>query len=424
MKKSLKLALGLAAAAAVTLTACSGGGGGGGNGSDGDRELEVFTWWTSGGEAVAADVLINSFTEATGVPVLNSLVAGQGGGNAAQVLQTRVQGGDAPDTWQAGPGGRINEYIDADVLADIADVYDEQGFRETMPEVIIESMTRDGKVYGVSPGVHRANVLWFNKQLLADAGIEPAEDYTTDAFLADMAKLESQGVTPLCLGGKDTFGTVQLYQNIMLGAVGDAEWYDIENGYMTGGPDWESPEARAGSQTFVDVLEYADSDAAALSWDQAAMRMAEGKCAFFSMGDWAYGEFLNAGYTDNEDFGYVAYPGTAGKFVLIVEGFVAANNDDLDLSKEWVAVVGDKDVQLEFNEAKGSTPVRLDIDPSVLPAYQQGAYDAFSNDFLALSVVDHGEAAFVQSLYDAVIEFADSKNVDSVSSALSKAANS
>jgi ABC-type glycerol-3-phosphate transport system substrate-binding protein len=41
------------------------------------------------------------------------------------------------------------------------------------------------------------------------------------------------------------------------------------------------------------------------------------RCAFTSMGDWTYGEFAKAKWKDNEDFGWIAHPGTDGAFIIV-----------------------------------------------------------------------------------------------------------
>ncbi|HYO87075.1 MAG TPA: hypothetical protein VER79_00415, partial [Candidatus Limnocylindrales bacterium] len=64
-------------------------------------ELEIFSWWTGGGEAAGLDALIAKFAELyPEVTVVNSAVAGGSGVNARAVLTTRMLGGDPPDTFQ------------------------------------------------------------------------------------------------------------------------------------------------------------------------------------------------------------------------------------------------------------------------------------------------------------------------------------
>ena len=61
-------------------------------------KLEVFSWWTSGGEAAALDALFTAYKgDNPDVEIVNATVAGGGGSAARGVLQTRLAGGDPPD---------------------------------------------------------------------------------------------------------------------------------------------------------------------------------------------------------------------------------------------------------------------------------------------------------------------------------------
>ena len=52
------------------------------------------------------------------VNIVNATVAGGGGSAARGVLQTRLAGGDPPDTWQVHPGFElIGQYVDPGFLA-------------------------------------------------------------------------------------------------------------------------------------------------------------------------------------------------------------------------------------------------------------------------------------------------------------------
>jgi glucose/mannose transport system substrate-binding protein len=411
----------VAAGVALAATAC------GGNGADthkSDNTLEVFSWWTSGSEDAALKQLFKGFeAKAAGAKIVNGAVAGGGGGNAQAVLQTRLQGNNPPDTWQAGPAGRMQQFLDAGVLADVTDVYDKSGFRDVMPKALIDSMSKGGKIYAVATGAHRGNVLWFNRKLLKQAGVNPASNYDLEQFVDDLGKLKSKGITPICLGAKDAFATAELFENTLLGVLGPDGWNELTTGDLT----WDSPKVRQAAGLFAKMLPYIDPDASALTWDQATKRLAEGKCAFESMGDWAYGELTQAGVKDGKDFGYVPHPGTDGAFMLVVDAFVVAENaPDKKLAMTWLKVIGDKDVQLAFNKAKGSTPVRTDVDTSSLPPYQRKAADSYRGDAPVYSVV-HGEAMnpqFQQAFFDAVTQFVQTKKVDTFVRALSNAAQS
>jgi glucose/mannose transport system substrate-binding protein len=420
MRRARYLGAALVAVAALTVVAC----GGSDSSSDGQdaakgNALEIFSWWTSGSEDAALKELISSFQAAApGAKVSNGAVAGGGGGNAQAVLQTRLQGNNAPDTWQTHPGPAIGQYVDAGYVSDITTVFDESGLGDVMPEALVEAQSKDGKVYGVATGAHRGNVLWFNKKLLAEAGVaEPGPGYSLDQFASDLEALKSKGITGICLGAKDPFAAPQLFENAFLGVAGPERW----NAITSGESPWDSPEVSAAAAQFAKILPFVDSDASASTWDQATKKLAAGDCAFESMGDWAYGELNKSGVKEGKDFGYVAHPGTDGTFVMVVDTFVVAQNaKHPEAARDWIAAITSKEAQLAFNKEKGSTPVRTDVDVSSLPEYQQQAAKDFRDNSLVWSIA-HGEATnpqFQQSFYDAVAQFMQSKDTDAFVQAL------
>jgi glucose/mannose transport system substrate-binding protein len=384
------------------------------------KKLEVFSWWTSGSEDAALKELFSTFKTADpGVAITNGAVAGGGGSNAQAVLQTRLQGNNPPDSWQTHPGQAIGQYVDAGYLADLTPVENKLG--DVMPKALVDAQSKDGKVYGISTGAHRGNVLWYSTKALEKAGVsEPSKDYTFDQFVADLGKLKAAGVTPLCVGAKDAFAAPQLFENTLLGVIGAEKWAALTSG-KTG---WDDPQVKQAAANYVRLLPYFDPDASASTWDQATKRIASGQCGFESMGDWAYGELTKAGAKEGKDFGYVPHPGTNGSFVLVVDTFVVAKNaKNSKNAMDWITSIASKDAQLAFNREKGSTPVRTDVDVSSYPQYQQEAAKSFRSDKPVWSIA-HGQATspqFQQSFYDAVTQFTQSKDVNAFVQALQSA---
>lgn len=407
---------------AAAVTACGGSSSSpGAGGAAKGNALEVFSWWTSGSESKALNDLFTSYKKADpGVKITNGAVAGGGGGNAQAVLQTRLQGNNAPDTWQTHPGDAIAQYVGAGYVSDLTAIYNQHHFQAVMPKTLIGAQSKDGRIYGIATGAHRGNVLWFNKQLLSKAGVAaPAPGYTFDQFIADLGKLKAHGITGICLGAKDPFAAPQLFENTLLGVVGPQRWNAI-----TTGNKWNDPGVRTAATQFARLLPYVDGDASASTWDQATKKLAAGNCAFESMGDWAYGELRADGAKEGKDFGYVPHPGTNGSFVMVVDTFVVAKNaKHPQQADKWIATLGSKKAQLAFNRDKGSTPVRTDVDVSSYPKYQQQAAQDFRKNALVWSIA-HGEATspqFQQGFYDAVTQFMQNKDVNSFVQALQNA---
>lgn len=406
----------VAAAAVMTLGACGGAGGSdapGGGGGDGASSLEVFSWWTSGSEAAALDVLGQAFTKADpDTSFDNAAVSGGGGSNARTVLATRLQGGDPPDSWQLHPDQDLFSVVGDGSVADISDLYEENGWESKIPPAVLDMLKVDGAYYAVPVNAHRANVLWTNPAALQKAGVSWDDSTTAEQFVADLATIKASGTTPVCLGGKDAFASAQLLEAIILANVGADGWGKLMDGSLS----FDDASVRTAVQQFATVLDNTNSDASVLTWDQAAVDTADGKCAATLMGDWAFGELTNKGKADGTDFSHVTFPGTADVFDFVGDAFVipAENGPNPEAEKVWLTQLLDPAVQSEFNLKKGSAPIVDDADLSGFPAYQQQAAADFQSKTIVSSLT-HAQAApgeFTSTYSDAVTSFLGSKNVD------------
>jgi len=91
------------AAAGLALAACSSGtSGNSGTGTKASGQVEVFTWWAAGSEKLGLDAMVGVFNKQhPDVKFINGAVAGGAGSAAKDLLQTRLQAKNPPDTFQA-----------------------------------------------------------------------------------------------------------------------------------------------------------------------------------------------------------------------------------------------------------------------------------------------------------------------------------
>ena len=351
-------------------------------------EVEVFSWWTGGGEAAGLDAMIKVFNEKyPDITFVNAAVAGGAGTNARAVLATRLQAGDSPDSWQGHAGQElIGTYVAADQLEPLNFLFEQEGWLQVMPESLIPLISKDGNIYSVPVNIHRANVLWYNPAILADNGIEvPA---SLDEWFAAMDALKAAGVeTPLAMGEQWT--SMHLFETVMLASMG-ADAYDA---IWTGAGDWAAPEVTKAIEDYAKILTYTNSDASALSWQDASRLVVDGDAAFNVMGDWAEGFFREIGMVPMEGYGWAAVPGTAGNFQFLSDSFVLPNGaPHRDAAIAWLTVAGSREGQDAFNPVKGSIPARSDGDKALYGEYLLSAM----NDWAANRVVGsltHGVVA-------------------------------
>jgi glucose/mannose transport system substrate-binding protein len=355
--------------------------------SAGGGQVEVFSWWTGGGEAAGFEKMIEIYSERyPDVEFINAAVAGGAGTNARAVLASRLQAGDPPDTWQGHAGQElIGTYVAGDQLEPLNFLYEEQGWYDVMPETLIPLMSEDGNVYSVPVNIHRANVLWYNPAVLEENGVSVPT--TMDEWFSAMDALQVAGVTPLALGEQWT--QLHLFETVLLGTLGA----DAYNGLWDGSTDWGSAEVTAALESFQKALSYGNSDAASLSWQDASLLVINGDAAFNVMGDWAAGYFIELEKAANVDYGWAPTPGSDGVFQFLSDSFVlAAGAPHRENTIAWLEIAGSKEGQEAFNPIKGSICARTDCDVSLFGEYLQSAMDDWSTNVVVGSLT-HGVVA-------------------------------
>jgi|GEM_PF-185893 len=350
-------------------------------------QVEVFSWWTGGGEAAGLEAMIKVFAaQYPDIEFVNAAVAGGAGTNARAVLASRLQAGDPPDSWQGHAGQElIGTYVAGKQIEPLNALYQAEGWLAVMPQTLIPLISDSGNIYSVPVNIHRANVLWYNPKLLADNGITVPT--TMDEWLASMEKLKAAGVQPLALGEQWT--KMHLLETVLLGSLGP----DKYNGLWDGSTDWGSAEVTAALNNYVKVASFANTDSASLSWQDAAQLVVNGDAAYNVMGDWAEGYFRELGKAPTTDYGWAAVPGSVGVFQFLSDSFVlAVGAPDPDAATAWLKIAGSKAGQEAFNPVKGSICARTDCDKSLFGEYLQSAMADWSSNIVVGSLT-HGTVA-------------------------------
>lgn len=385
-------------------------------------QVEIFSWWTGGGEAAGFEAMIDVFNEQyPDYELVNAAVAGGAGTNARAVLATRLQAGDAPESWQGHAGQElIGTYVAADQLEPLNFLYEEEGWLDVMPETLIPLMSEGDNIYSVPVNIHRANVLWYNPTVLEEAGVEVPT--SLDEWFAAMDTLREGGMdAPLAMGEQWT--AMHLFETVLLATLGPDEY----NAIWSGEGDWSGPEVTEALENYARALEYVNSDASTLTWQDASQLVTNGDAAFNVMGDWAEGYFRELGLEPNEGYGWAPVPGTDGNFQFLSDSFVLpVNAPNREGALAWLRVAGSQAGQDAFNPIKGSIPARNDADESLYGEYLLSAMEDWSSNTVVGSLT-HGVVAndaWKSEIDTSLGLFLAEQNVETLQSALVAACES
>ncbi len=356
-------------------------------------ELEIFSWWTGGGEAAGLDALIAQFSAMyPDVTVVNAAVAGGSGVNARAVLQTRMLGGDPPDTFQVHAGQELNAvWVAEDKMQPLNDLFEANGWMDQYPQGLLDLISdSEGNIYSVPVNIHRSNVMWYVPANLEAWGVTvPA---TWDEFITTTCPtLQAADVTPLTVG--ENWTQAHLWESVALGELG-VEGY---NGLWNGATAWDSDEVVAVFEKFGQILDCTNADRNGLAWQDASQRVAEGGAAFNIMGDWAAGYFLvDLALEPGEGFAWAPSPGTEGTFIMLSDTFgLPVGAPNAEAVNAWLSFLGSAEGQDIFNPLKGSLPANTTADitnSELYNAYFQDAYEDWTTNAIVGSQA-HGAVA-------------------------------
>ena len=398
-----------AVALSLALVGCSSSGTQKEASNDG-KDVQVVSWWAQGSEKIGFEALQKIFKEKQpNFKFVNAAVAGGGGSQAKQKLQADLDAGNPPDTFQAHAGAELTDYINAGQIEDVSSLYDELKLREVFPQTLIDRLTVNGKIYSVPSNIHRANVLWYNPNVLKEAGLDPNNIPTTmDAWIADMEKIKAAGKVPLTMGMNWT--QTEVLESVLIADLG-ADGY---NGLFDGKTDWSGPEVTKALEHFQKIVKLSQIDSSA-DWEPALNFVTKGKAAYNIMGDWAVASFDAAKKKMGTDWNWAPVPGNQGIFAFLADSFTLPKGaKNVKGAKAWLDVIASPEGQESFNKAKGSIPARTDVDMSQFGDYQKQAMEDFKTNKIVSSIA-HGAAVSLSvssAINDAVVKFTQGQGKD------------
>ncbi len=328
-------------------------------GSSFATELEVTHWWTSGGEAKAVKVLADAFD--TGGDKWVDTAIGGGSGTARPVIVSRIIGGDAMDATQLNHGQQAKELIEAGLMTDLTELAEKEGWKDVVnPPSLLDACTYEGKIYCVPVNIHSWHWLWLNKKVFAENNLKVPQ--TWSEFKEATPKLKKAGIVPLATG--DTW-QIQGSFSVIQAAVGGRKLYrevlEKKNMNALKSEEW----GNLWDELAFIRDEMVDKSYTGRQWNEATSMVISGKAAAQIMGDWAQGEWALANKKEGED--YECLPGLGETQILDAGGDafyfpVKKDPKKREAQLRLASLMMSKDVQVAFNLAKGSLPVRGDID--------------------------------------------------------------
>lgn len=334
--------------------------------------IELFSWWTAPGEAEALQALIETHKSAHPEARVFNAVASNGG-RSRPILDRRLAEGDPPDLFQLNAHDlRALVASNPGKVAPIDSLVDSLELRKSAFSEVLENVTIGGKVHAMPVNLHRENSMFYNRALFDAHGITPPR--TVDELMKACEKLSSAGVTPIATSHQGWILRI-MFHSILMGRMGAAHYND----YFLGKLPADDPLLHESIRTLADILrKYTNPDAGedGFGWTNAAQAVYNGDAAMFFHGDWVKGYLIQLGWKPGRDFGVMGAPGASELFLYGVDTFaLPAGAMNEKGARGFLATIASPEGQLHFNQAKGSSPIRHDVDRGALDSLAKETLD-------------------------------------------------
>lgn len=310
-------------------------------------------------------------------------------------LTTLLQSADAPDAFHSWGGGVFYEQAAAGVLRPVEDVLTQEA-KDNQGTAGVSAFTGpDGHIYGVARDVSEV-VLWYNKTLFDEAGVDPASMETWEGFLAGVQAFKDAGITPIALGAKDKWPAHFWWSKLVVRLAGQDGFQAAARGEGDG----------FAGEDFVKAGEYFLELAALEPWQQGFMAagygdasglFGDGLAAMHLMGDWDYGaakdNSANKEGIPDDQLGILPFPTIAGgkgdpTDTLGGLGGILFSKNASDAAVKWVEFFNAKEQQARYADQAFYIPIA------------RGAADNMTNPFKVQIANNIGNAHWHALFFD------------------------
>ncbi|NJQ03142.1 extracellular solute-binding protein [Streptomyces zingiberis] len=306
-------------------------------------------------------------------------------------IKTAIGSGQAPTIIWGWGGGTLRTYAEAGQVEDLTSWFEENSdVKKGLFPTSFDAATVDGKIYAMPCETVQPIILYYNKKVFEQVGVEPPESW--DDVMALVPKFNAKGIAPFSLGGQSRW-TSMMWLEFLFDRIGGSELFEtIIEGEKNA---WSNPDALKALSTVQDLVKAegfikgfssitADSNA-----DQALLYT--GKAAMMLHGAWSYG----IQQTDGGDFvsggglGFMNFPpveggkgdpsNTVGNPAQYLSISSKASAEQKKIAKDFFATGVLQEGEVKKWIDNGSVPIRLGTE-KLLAASKSAEFLQFTYD--------------------------------------------
>ena len=350
-----------------------------GHGITAAQPLDVMHWWTSTSERSAADQLAAAFA-AQGLQWEDAAVPGGGGVAAMKVLKSRVISGDAPAAAQV-IGKTLTDWADLGLVLPLDAVAQRGRWAQVLFPTVLDVVTHGDRVIAAPIGVHRGNVLVWQRRLFTRLGL--AEPKRWADIEAAAVKLRAAGIRPIAWSD-EPWQVATVFEAVLLAEAGAPLYRELVTARNPQAWDDVRVERALARLRWLHDLNGPEPKSEP-GWTDTTRALFNQQAGMLLNGDWVKGELMAWGARPDADFGCTPVPGTRGVHLYSIDTLAmlagpAAQKPTRQATQEKAAeILTSVATQRAYNRIKGAVPVRQDADTAGMDLCALDSFTTFSD---------------------------------------------
>ena len=369
------------------------------------RAAELTLWhsWSNDSEMASLNVIVDEF-ESHGHTVVAASAPHESTGEGP--LTSLIIAGTPPNLFLAAQADVYKDLKSQGLSQDVGPLFDRIGATAGFPEVVKKAITVDGETLKVPVAVHIDGIIYYNKHVAEEVGVDPTKWQTLDDMWADQDKVEAAGKTFIAIGG-NTFTAGYTFHPILAAVAGP----DVYQRFYSAEPDptvFDEPGLRDAIETFRKIADQMDPGWVNRAWNDTTNMVINGDALMQIHGDWMKGVWRVNNKELGTDYACVNIPG-AKSIAVTVDAFGilgGVDEETLKAEEEFASIVVDPQIQAEFAYLKGSSPVRLDVPTDKLDACNELALATLAKPELTVENPYYfGDTDWINSVWNTMYTF-------------------
>ncbi len=320
------------------------------------------------------------------------------------IIHAHITSDEPPDVMSGLIVGVLREHVENGRIADISDLWQEQGWDDIFPASLKEMVTLDGKQYFI-PMAIQWNSIFYRKSVFEQVDLTPPT--TWDELLTACDTLNAANITPFTVAMSSWPPPAGFWFTHINMRLNGPEFHED---LMRGEEQYDDPRVRAIFEHWQQLFNHNcfDEDAPHNTYTNGINEYTAASVAMYNHGEWLY-EFIPKPV--KEDTGTFVFPTInpdveQGELVPMYGAFIHTDAPNPEQARNFLIYLARAASQQSNYDALGRVASNLQVDPTQYDEVHATGLEIVENaDYITQLYGANTDPAVANAGYDAIVSF-------------------